>query len=1012
MNFGLSSLTTLGCILALTACSSSSSSPDITSPAISSATQNRTVDTLGFTVDILMNEPVAAATANMIGSWTSSAGNVTNAVLQADQRTVRLTMDIVSVPGDITFGTIGGVASTGNIDLTAQATDGDTVTVSDGTTAIVFEFTSGGGAAGTNVEVDKGASATTAIAAFIVAFNAQSFNITAAAGAGDSADLTNDNFGTVGDVAITEFDQGTVITLTGMIGGMGVQDLSGNVIAAAINTVALVSSDTTRPAASTIDGVTIAGFDNDRIDVLFNDDMIEAEAENLASWTVEAPIGTAFDLTGATIDYTPATRTASITLANGIPGAAGGNSNNLQTFGDIAASFTTMRDVSGNIATATAIGVDSVTGLSMGDDEGPTFVANSADGVANTVDVHFSEPVQTVLFADLYSGGIDSGARFLLTDANGVPAVAATGTITITGDPVDTETFTIDDGAGNTDTFEWDDNATITGGNISVAIATGDNNQMATNVNAAIGGSTLAITPAPAANVVNLTNNATGTAGNVAITGTPTNVTIAGMTGGAAAVAGNAPAVGLVFNADGLKTTVDYSPTVPAVGADLLEVYGVRDLAGNQAFALPSEAILAMNAAEPAIDAGNTSVDSVANKNNDLIGIRFDRNMHPFFLTDVTNYSIPGVDLSNALITQTASNEVLITLNGGDDENLTFGQAYNVTIVNNAGTELRSEVGTLLTGNDNQMIVAGGDNTPPTAAGSLAFVGATANTCIIEFTEAVDETAAMAAANYAIAAANPTLVEMLNARSYQLTFAIQPAAAQTLDVQIAAATDLAGNPAIGVMNLAITAADVAAPTATVSATALENEGGDTVSITFSEAVDQTTALNPANYTLTQNGNPVSLTGAIFGYNAGNFRVRIRLASTIDLTTGAPFAVAVSNVTDLSANVIAVQPGAVTVTGDAVDPTIVSSFVNYIDDAAGTTFDVRFSEDIDATFAGTPANWSTDGAAVILTSARTAPNIVRFTLNQPLAGVEQLQVNGLTDVAGNNGGGLISTNPIE
>ncbi len=1016
MKSGISnlSLTVLGGTLFLAACSSSSSSPDVTAPTISSATQNRTVDTLGYTVDILMSEPISATTANMIGSWTSSAGNITTAVLQPDLRTVRLTMDIVSVPGDVTFGTIAGVPSMGNVDLTAQVTDLDSVTLSDGTTSVTFEFTSGGGATAGNIEVDKGADATAAIAAFIAAVNAHTFNITAVAGAGDSADLTNDNPGMAGDVAITENDAGGVITLTGMTGGMGVQDLSGNVIPAAINAVPLVSIDVTPPAVNTISGVTIAGFDNDRIEVVFNDDMIESEVETLLSWTVEAPVGTTFDLTGATIDYVPATRTASILLENGIPGAAGGNGNNLQTFDSISASFTTMRDVSGNTTTATTIGVDAPAGMSMGDDDPPTFVALTGDGAANTLDVHFSEPVRSVLLADLYAGGIDPGPRFLLTDMDGVAAAPATGTFTIAGDPVDAETFTINDGEGNVETFEWESAGGVGVGNISVAISTGNNNMMATDLSAAIAGSTLNIASAPTGAVVNLTHNTAGTVGNIAIAGAATNVTIAGMVGGTAAGPANAPVAAIAFSADGLRSTVDYTPTVPAVGTDMVELYGIRDLAGNQAFASAASPVLMTNAAEPDIDAPNSSVSVIANKNNDIIAVRFDRDMHPFFLTTTANYSIPGVDLSNALISQTTADEVLITLSGGDDQNLLFGQAYNVTLVSNAGTELRSAVGTPLSANTNQMVVAAGDNTPPTAAGTLAYVGdaTNPNTCIIVFTEAVDAVGATTLANYAIGAVNPTLVEELNARTFRLTFPTQPAIGQQLDVEIAAATDLGGNPAAAQMNLALTGVDVTAPTATVTAISAVNLGGDIVNITFSEAVDLTTALTASNYSLFQNGVPVNMVGANLGYNAANSRVRIRLPENVDLTTGAPFSLVVSNVRDLSNNLLAVQPGAVTVTGDVTNPTITLAFVNYIADAAATTFDVMFSEDIDLAFAETESNWSTDGPAVILNSTRTAGNIVRFTVNQPLGASELLQVNGLMDTAGNNGGGLLTIDPLQ
>ena len=195
----------IGGALLFAACSSSSSGPDVTAPTIASATQSRTVDPLGYTVDIRMTEPLDATAAALLTNWSASAGNILSATLQPDNFTVRFVMDIVAVPGDITFGAPAGTAATGNVALTAQVTDGDTVTITDGTTSHTFEFTSGLGAAAGNIEVDKGASATEAIANFIAAFNAlMDYNLTALAGAGDSADLTNDRVGDNGNVILVD----------------------------------------------------------------------------------------------------------------------------------------------------------------------------------------------------------------------------------------------------------------------------------------------------------------------------------------------------------------------------------------------------------------------------------------------------------------------------------------------------------------------------------------------------------------------------------------------------------------------------------------------------------------------------------------------------------------------------------------------------------------------------------------------------------------------------------------
>ena len=72
---------------------------DASLPAIASVTQNRTFDSSGQTFDVLFDEDVDGTQAQTTGNYTLSGGqNVTGAVLQPDDRTVRLTLDAVATP--------------------------------------------------------------------------------------------------------------------------------------------------------------------------------------------------------------------------------------------------------------------------------------------------------------------------------------------------------------------------------------------------------------------------------------------------------------------------------------------------------------------------------------------------------------------------------------------------------------------------------------------------------------------------------------------------------------------------------------------------------------------------------------------------------------------------------------------------------------------------------------------------------------------------------------------------
>ena len=120
--------------------------------------------------------------------------------------------------------------ATGNVDLTSQPNDGDTVTLDDGTNPpVVYEFDNDASVTETATlqQVVIGASAAATIAAFIAKVTTPTagavIGMTAAAGAGDSADLTNNlSAGVRGNIALAESTGGARIAVTGMSGGTDV----------------------------------------------------------------------------------------------------------------------------------------------------------------------------------------------------------------------------------------------------------------------------------------------------------------------------------------------------------------------------------------------------------------------------------------------------------------------------------------------------------------------------------------------------------------------------------------------------------------------------------------------------------------------------------------------------------------------------------------------------------------------------------------------------------------------
>ena len=116
------------------------------------------------------------------------------------------------------------LAASGNIDMTGLPIDGETIILDDGVNPpVTYEFD--GDASVTDTATLQGvligASATATIATLIALINTPTagatLDITASAGAGDSADLVNDVAGVAGNAPIVEAATNT--TATGMTGG-------------------------------------------------------------------------------------------------------------------------------------------------------------------------------------------------------------------------------------------------------------------------------------------------------------------------------------------------------------------------------------------------------------------------------------------------------------------------------------------------------------------------------------------------------------------------------------------------------------------------------------------------------------------------------------------------------------------------------------------------------------------------------------------------------------------------
>lgn len=771
----------------------------------------------------------------------------------------------------------------------------------------------------------------------------------------------------------------------------GIEDAAGNASVLAAGQ-ALTSTDATAPAASAIAATAVEGASNDRIIVTFDDDMIGAEVEDLANWTLESPVGTPFDPTGATIAYDAMTRQAQITLT------AGANDRNLETGDAIAATFTTMRDVAGNVVTATTIGSDAVNGTVDGDVNPPALLS-IVPGAGNTAVLTFTEEVKRMETADQLANVPVNGTRIVLTDASD-PGVAATGSVTFTGLPQDGDSVTISDGTDSV-TFEFDNDTSATGTPISIGIDAAAN---AANLLAAVNSDAFNITATTvgAPEVVTLTNDNLGLAGNATIIEVDSGdvIDLVDMAGGVdpgtatftATASTAAAASGSPFQAD-----VTFG-VQPAAGDSIL-IIGTTDLAGNQMFPVTSAPVFAAVATAPALT-GGTAITAVSGERNDTVVAEFGVDLHPRAAIDPANFTLTDgvtpIDLATARFEQTQTNEVTIQLEGAAQD-IQNASAYTLSV-----NGLASDQGVEMVAASAQAgLTPAGDATAPTVGASDVRIDPTnVNALLVTFDEAVSVTGATDTASYTMAGRVTNTAVMVSPRVVRVTFDTQPAVSDNLDIEVAALTDLAGNAAVATSTITVAAADPTAPTvASVTATT-DPDGVDRIAVVFDEPVVPAEAVLATNYAVTLDGAPVALTGATISYSSVAQTVTMDLPMSISLTNSGTVAVTPAGISDVAGNVIVAAASNATVSGDAVALASATGFVNLIADGLGQVIDVDFGEPVTAGTAGLAANWASDGGQTATAAAVLENGLVRVTFDGSIGASDIITASNISDLAGN------------
>lgn len=186
--------------------------------------------------------------------------------------------------------------------------------------------------------------------------------------------------------------------------------------------------------------------------------------------------------------------------------------------------------------------------------------------------------------------------------------------------------------------------------------------------------------------------------------------------------------------------------------------------------------------------------------------------------------------------------------------------------------------------------------------------------------------------------------------------------------------------------------------------AVEDAGGDLVTLVFTQALDPDTAEESARWDVQSPlGISLDLSAATFTYDLETKTMQIEVAE--DGLFGDSFQVGPSAGPDVPIDVdgesFATTFGGA-VSGDAVAVTVEGVLQNRVSDFTGLTYDVMLSEDVDAVEAENVANWSvTGGAAVVTATLLPTLSTVRLVLDAvAIPGADTLSASGLVDLAGN------------
>ncbi|MCY2961605.1 MAG: hypothetical protein NTY35_15695 [Planctomycetota bacterium] len=942
---------------------------DAVAPTLASVTQNLSEDEFGRVVDFTFDEAMDPVFATQISHFSVAAPATATSVEQPSENVLRVSFSAPIIPGQDTVDLAGIVDAHGNdfADATVAVTQPSPVANAYASTPTATTVADAGGDTVT-VVTTQALDPTTAEdpAGWTLVVDGTPVDLSTQTLAYDLLSKTL----TIG--LSFDMNNGDAFTVT----GASVLDVDGQSFTASSG--GNVAGDASAPTLTSVTQNRNIDPSGKTLDVRFSEDVRETAAETASNYvdTGAMSIVTATLLTGldtVRLVYDDVVVPGDVTLAIANIQDLAGNTITTVPSAAVISTDTTSPSVTGSNARALAGASNDSVAVVFNDDMVPSEILDPSNWAIES-------PVGNALTLAGTSVAYSTSTRVaILTLDNGVDLQR--------GDDFQVSFVNARDIGGNTVS------TTTSGGSITAETVVPEVHSIYRE--SSVANELVVVFTEPCANVDDLydaTTNADGTRYDLrdslgGFRGRPTSATVA---------------------ENGLIVRLAFGFTVGAT--DTLDVYGCTDLCGNPLLPAFAVGTVAENTAQPSLSVGFSTVTAVTGENNDVIDVVFDRPMSPWNLTDAGRFQVTGpsglLDLDFATFEFDGTSTVSIRLRASSGNDITTGANYSV-----AANEVFSAQGTQRTVADSESpIVALGDSTAPVVAASgVRLDPSDANSLLVTADETLSSAQSAVATNYDLNSGTlATSATRIGARVVRVTFPVAPTAGDTLDFTV---SDLATN-ATGTITRVVTVADATPPLVTsVTGVIVPGYGGDYVDVAFDEPITNA-ALALPNWSLTSNGSPVSLVGSRITMIGTSSTVRLVLPPGSDLDSAGNVSVTLNTAVDFAGNAI-VAPITLggPVSGDSTPPAALQSFVNWRVDPTGSTIDVWFDEDVDASVAAFPASWSATGGVTVSAAEMLERDHYRLTLSASFSNSDTLSISNLRDPA-KNASGTLTFDPAE